>query len=500
MLPIKIDNLVSQRTVESARIEYKGDWNPEPVVHTICAFANDIDNLGGGYVLIGIEEENGMPKLPVKGLNINAVDKISRDLLNICNLVEPRYVPILEHAHYEGKDILVLWAPGGDQRPYKCPVRISANKSEKSEKAYYVRKLSNTIRANHYEERELFELSAKEPYDDRINHSADIGDLRPNLISTYLKRVDSDMYSPSLTMKTSELALNMRVARGPSEYIKPLNVGLMFFNERPDNYFRYARIEIVDKPDPTGNGMTEKMFVGPLNVQLEDALRYIENYIIKERVDKRPDKAEADRTFNYPFRAVEETISNAVYHRDYQIPEPITVTVMPDRMEILSFPGPDRYITDEDLKAFRMVSIRYRNRRIGDFLKELKLTEGRNTGIPAILHALKLNNSESPIFETDAERTYFKVIFPVNKKFLPCTPGGVSRVGVRRTSEKLRQDIVAELSERGETSVNELSRALGYGNNTKSVYKMIGQLIEEGLMEYTHPDKKNSRNQKILLR
>jgi len=32
----------------------------------MCAFANDNDNLGGGYVLIGIEGENGMPKLPVK--------------------------------------------------------------------------------------------------------------------------------------------------------------------------------------------------------------------------------------------------------------------------------------------------------------------------------------------------------------------------------------------------------------------------------------------------
>lgn len=36
----------------------------------------------------------------------------------------------------------------------------------------------------------------------------------------------------------------------------------------------------------------------------------------------------------------------------------------------------------------------YRNRRIGDFLKELKLIEGRNTGFPNALNALKKNGSD----------------------------------------------------------------------------------------------------------
>ncbi len=51
------------------------------------------------------------------------------------------------------------------------------------------------------------------------------------------------------------------------------------FNERPEDFFPYARIEVVDKPDPTGIGMTEKIFTGPLNRQLRDALSYIKNYI-----------------------------------------------------------------------------------------------------------------------------------------------------------------------------------------------------------------------------
>lgn len=58
-LPINIDNLLHQRTIESERVEYKAGWNPESVIHTLPAFANDFHNLGGGYVVIGVAEENG---------------------------------------------------------------------------------------------------------------------------------------------------------------------------------------------------------------------------------------------------------------------------------------------------------------------------------------------------------------------------------------------------------------------------------------------------------
>ena len=53
-LPLNIDDLILQRKVEGARIEYKKDWNPEKVLHSVCAFANDIDNWGGGYIAIAV--------------------------------------------------------------------------------------------------------------------------------------------------------------------------------------------------------------------------------------------------------------------------------------------------------------------------------------------------------------------------------------------------------------------------------------------------------------
>ena len=88
-LPVNIAELIQQRVVESVRIEYKQDWNPEPILHSICAFANDIDNWGGGYIILGIEEENGIPKYPVPGLAKPSIERIQKELLQKCNLIEP---------------------------------------------------------------------------------------------------------------------------------------------------------------------------------------------------------------------------------------------------------------------------------------------------------------------------------------------------------------------------------------------------------------------------
>lgn len=177
------------------------------------------------------------------------------------------------------------------------------------------------------------------------------------------------------------------------------------------------RVSVIPSLTATEQTVIEKTFKGPLHQQLREALQYIRNVVLTERVQKLPDVAEANRFFNYPYVAIEEALSNAVYHKGYDIREPIEVRVLPDRIEILSHPGADRSISIEGLKSYRVSSRRYRNRRIGEFLKELHLTEGRNTGFQKIIRALKANGSPMPIFETDEDRTYFLTTFLIHLEF-----------------------------------------------------------------------------------
>ena len=62
-------------------------------------------------------------------------------------------------------------------------------------------------------------------------------------------------------------------------------------------------------------------------------------------------------------------------------------------------------------------SRRYRNRRLGEFLKELDLTEGRATGIPTVQEELEANGSPRATIETDEERTYFLIDIPCHPYF-----------------------------------------------------------------------------------
>ena len=192
----------------------------------------------------------------------------------------------------------------------------------------------------------------------------------------------------------------------------------MFFSLEPEKYFPYAQIDVVQFPDGLGGDrIIEKIFKGPLHQQLREALLYIKNVALEEMILKLPDVAEARRNFNYPYAAIEEALSNAVYHKGYDVREPIEVRILPDKIEILSHPGADRSISLEGLKNYRATSRRYRNRRIGEFLKELHLTEGRNTGFQKILRALELNGSPKPLFETDDERTFFMTTIFIHPDF-----------------------------------------------------------------------------------
>ena len=403
-VPTNIRTLLSGNVVEWARIEFKETWDADASLKTICAFANDIDNWGGGYIVIGVREKDGRPEYPLLGVPAEKIDGYLKDMLNKCKLIQPEYLPIVEVADYEGKKFIVIWAPGGNSRPYSSPKSM---RKDNRERIYFIRKMASTIAPSEAEKRDLYNLANNIPFDDRVNHEAELADLNITLIQSYLKEIGSSLYQESESMDFVDLCKSMNIISTLPEYTKPKNVGLMFFSLEPERFFPYAQIDVVEFPDDTGDRIREKTFRGPLHQQLREALLYIKNSIIQEQSIKVDGVAEARRFFNIPFAAVEEVLSNAVYHKGYDVREPIEVRVEPDRMIIVSHPGADRSISQEGLREYRVFSRRYRNRRIGEFLKEMHLTEGRNTEFRKIRNALRNNGSPEPLFETDEERTYF---------------------------------------------------------------------------------------------
>lgn len=501
-LPLNLDDLIRQRTVEGDRIEYKAGWNPDAVLRTLCAFANDFENLGGGYVVIGQDcDEHGQPVFPPVGLNDNQLDPIQRELLGYCNLIQPTYFPILSVEKYEGKNLIVLWSPGGLNRPYKAPRAVTAKTKEYH---YFIRRYSSTVevKSNSEDEQELLRLTATVPFDDRQCRQAEVDNLRPGLLQSYLKEVGSELHKKASKMPLVELGRQMNIVDGADEFVKPRNVGVLFFHDEPRKFIPGSQIDVVIFPNgPGGDELIEKEFHGPLHEQVRDALRYIESNVIREKVIKHQDRAKATRLFNYPFPAIEEAVVNAVYHRSYEQREPVEVRMNPDGIEIVSYPGPDASIRIEALNSDKIVARRYRNRRIGEFLKELELTEGRCTGIPKIRAAMKKNGSPPPRFSTDEGRTYFLVELPVH----PQLPGLETHDGVHdgghdgdHDLSTTGQRILFALAAEPKNS-SQLASELGYSARTRNVRDALAKLIETGFVVLTIPDKPRSKNQKMRI-
>ena len=490
-LPVNIHEVLQGRPVEWERLEFKRGWNPEAVLHTLCAFANDFHNLGGGYIFVGIADDNGRPELPPAGIPAEQLDSMQKEILELGYKIRPQYHPVIVPYVIEGRNVLVLWAPGGQSRPYKAPVSLA---KKNREYGYYIRKGSATVQAGHQEEIELIGLAAQVPFDDRICHHAGLDDLQLSLIRDYLKEIGSELYDQADRLDFVQLCRRMQIVDGPDEVVKPRNVGLLFFNERPDSFFPQTQIDIVQFPEgPGGNLFKEKIFQGPLSRMLKEALAYLNAIIIEEIVVKHPDRAEADRFYNYPFEALEEALVNAVYHRSYEIREPIEVRILPDHVTITSYPGPDRSIKLSDLQSGAFISRRYRNRRIGEFLKELNLTEGRGTGIPKILRAMTANGSPPPRFETDDDRTYFVSYFPAHPLAVSKETAQVGlKLGPSRDQVQLLEFTFKE------RSIAELMELFKWQNRTKFRTKYIKPLIDVGWLTMTIPDKPRSSKQRYI--
>lgn len=195
-IPTSIKTLLSGDVVEWARIEFKETWDAAASLKSICAFAK-------------------------------------------CKLLRPAYTPIIGVETYQDKHFIVIWCPGGDNRPYSSPKTME---KDNKERIHYIRKASNTVEHSDDEEKDLFNLANRVPFDDRVNHQAELTDLNITLIQNYLKEIGSSLYEKSKLGDFAELCSDMNIISTLPEYVKPKNVGLMFFAWNQINFSHAHRL------------------------------------------------------------------------------------------------------------------------------------------------------------------------------------------------------------------------------------------------------------------
>ena len=420
ILPVNLDDLLHCRGVESERVEFKASWDPATtgpqMLRTICAFANDYHNLNGGYLVVGVQEHDGRAALPPVGLSAEQVEAAQKWIRGNCNRLDPPYRPILSPERLRDRLVLVVWAPASDMGPHRAP----AAKGKAAR--YWIRLGNETVDAEGRRHgdllRGLIAQTARVPWDDRAARAARVEDMRERKMREFLHDVRSGLLEEP---DEREVFRRMGLVTRINEHEVPRNIGLLLFSNDPTQWFRGAKIEVVRfAADRAGDVQEERTFGGSLLDQARNCLAYLENLSVFHLQKQRND-IHAKTWVAYPMAALREALMNALYHRSYDLdqPEPTKVYIFPSRIEITSYPGPVPGIQAAHLlpnaKVIRAAPAR--NRRIGEFLKELGLAEGRLSGLPKIYAEMAANGSPTPSFDFDEQRTYFQATFPAHPQY-----------------------------------------------------------------------------------
>jgi predicted HTH transcriptional regulator len=411
-LPLGIRMLLDPDRVDGLRLELKAnDDKPclDAVTRTVAAFANDLHNANGGYIVLGVQEDQGRPVLPAAGIPTDELDAAQSRVLAACRRIVPTYLPTMVIERLDAASLIVLRCPAGDNGPYRAPDRGGELKP-------WVRVGSSTVEARDDLWRQLQEAATRTPFDDRACPEATVDDLMPELLHAHLRHARSRLADHPIS---SEVWRQLNLVRRPNGHDVPRNVAALFFCYEPTRFLPGAKVEVAVYPGGRhSRDLVEETFAGPIPQVVRSTLEHLRG-LNATRVHKHADRAEADRIDAWPFAAIEEALVNAVHHRGYDNPHPVKVDVLPDALMITSHPGPVPGVSREALERGDASAAPPRNRRIVELLKDIRLAEGRGTGLSLIRRAMHESGNPPPTFEFDDARTWFRVTLPIHPAHRP---------------------------------------------------------------------------------
>lgn len=157
------------------------------------------------------------------------------------------------------------------------------------------------------------------------------------------------------------------------------------------------------------------------------------------------------------------------------------------------------------IEEMKQGSSRIRNPVIARVFKELRLIEQWGTGVRRIFTEARDLCLPEPKIEEIGLRPRFTVylakphrIQTGEQKTLPGTPSRLEP-GVESGVESMMSEQVLSLLEEKSLSKSEIAKRFGKTKPTRYLNEWMARLLREGYVEYTIPDKPNSRLQKYHL-
>lgn len=400
-------NLKELALRESEKVEWKENGHDIKIVssiaRTISAFANDISNFGGGYIVCGAKEskdEYGFPKLEYKGLTSEKLKEIEGKVLQHCrDYISPAVVPIVQELenpeNKETRILVFIVLATSEAHTYR----------DGENSAYYVRISRETREARNGILAQLLIKKQKiEYFDKRMNLNTTENDIDIFLFRDSIQEMGLLFPEKSLAdyfsdkEQIAELVPPLFRRGALDNILRPRNFTLLLFGKKsavttnfPDAHIVLSVYNGTDRSVPTAE---RHIFTGSIIEQAKKSISLLNTqvYTAFDKTNPKPNQVK------YPIRALQEAVINAIVHRDYEMPEPIRITVFSDRIEILS-PGALHWGVDKEKFVTGKASPKWRNQSFAYLFNKLQLAQSEGQGIPTIFRTMKEEGCPNPTFE-----------------------------------------------------------------------------------------------------
>ena len=416
-----IECLINNR-IESDFLEYKkSNLQKDRILKTMCSFANNLMNRKLNLILIGIEEHEepdlkGTPIHPILGFNEGQIETIENSIKALTHFIKPKINFDIAHASIDNRFFVIVSFSNNEIGPYEVTDKAEKDKTINLKRGRYVRIERDSRLATIKEEFELLRKFSNYHFSDELSNVATIDDLDIDYIREYLNLTSARNNTTILSKE--EIIKNMNLIDLSTNLVK--NYAILMFSRNPEKFIPYSYIELIYR-SPFGESiMSSKEYRGPIWKQIKNIMSDIKNNYLYSLTLRVEDKVESETVYNYPYSTIEELITNAIVHKNYENPRTIQVYIYDDSIVITNYNKPIPPITIKDLNCCDSFPNRmYENPPIREMFKALDYIESYGSGIGKAKRAMEKNGIEMIHFkEYDENIDITSVVIPVNSKFL----------------------------------------------------------------------------------
>ena len=461
---------------EGKQLEFKRDLSsPQPIMKTLTAFANT----AGGRLIVGITDTG-----QVLGVE-HPLDDEERLCSMIADSIAPHLVPNIELVTVENKTLLVIEVFLSGTRPHWL-------KSIGRERGCFVRLGSSNRQADVQLIAELQRGVAGISFDSIPMSHLGLDDLD-------MAAIKADFSTKSIDAAALQ---SLKIITRDQGRIVPTHGGILLYGKDRRFHFDDAWIQCGRFIGHDKGDIFDHI---DINDSLPKAVDSIMLFL-KKHAMRGADFSEVRRKdlWSIPIDILREVVINALVHSDYSHRgTPIRIAFYDDRIEIenpgLLLPG----MTIDDMK--QGVS-QIRNPVIARVFRELDLIEQWGSGVPGILReAQELDLPEPKIIEIGMRVRFIVFLrepLPLTSQQSRKAQGKLSKndPSDERAQSGAQSDMILHILSDSPLSAAELMEILGLKTKTGAFKRIIKELLENGRIAYTIPDKPNSRLQKYRLK